>query len=141
MAYIFQWDILETEVSNYDSLFPDTVKRIKFAFVAYDVESQGDETTFIMKDIYLSNPKDENFTPFSELKHADFVSFVIDACGESDIDFMKRSMIAELEERKIKKLQKNQIKSPWSDQEIAIEQNVPKFDNQLEYLLNQTLQK
>lgn len=141
MTYIFQWDILETEVSNYDSLFPDTVKRIKFAFVAFDVESRGDETTYIMKDVYLHNPKDDNFTPFSKLKHADFVGFVIDALGESEIDFMKRSMVAELEERKIKKMQKNEIKSPWGDQEIAIDENVPKFDNQLDYLQNQTQPK
>lgn len=141
MAYIFQWDILETEVNNFDSAFPDMVKRIKFAFVAYDIESQGDETTFIMKDVYLPNPKDTNFLPFLELKHSDLVGFIIDALGEADVEFMKNSMIAELEERKVRKAFKPQIKSPWVSQEVAIEKNVPKFDNQLEYLLNQTLQK
>lgn len=141
MAYIFEFDILETEVNNYDSAFPDMVKRIKFAFVAYDVESKGDQTTFVMKDVYLSNPKDANFIPFADLKHADLVGFIIGELGEADIEFMKNSMIAELEERKAKKALKSEIKSPWAVEEIAIEQNVSKFDNQLEYLLNQSLLK
>lgn len=141
MAYIFEFDILETEVNNYDSAFPDMVKRIKFAFVSYDVESKGDQTTFVMKDVYLSNPKDANFIPFANLKHADLVGFIIGELGEADIEFMKNSMIAELEERKAKKALKSEIKSPWAVDEVVIEQNVPKFDNQLEYLLNQTLQK
>lgn len=141
MAYIFQWDILETEVNNFDSEFPDMVKRIKFAYVAYDIESQGDETTFIMKDVYLPDPKDQNFVPFLELKHADLVKFITDALGEADIDFMKNSMIKELEERKIRKLFKPQIKSPWVSQEVPTEKSISRFDNQLEYLLNQTLQK
>lgn len=141
MDYIFQWDILETEINNYDSEFPDTVKRIKFAFVTYDVESKGDENTFVMKEIFLSNPKQEKFIPFLELKHADFVSFIIETLGQTDIEFMKNSMIAELKERKAKKILKSEIKSPWAVDEVVIEQNVPKFDNQLEYLLNQTLQK
>lgn len=141
MAYIFEFDILETEVNNYDSAFPDMVKRIKFAFVAYDVESKGDQTTFVMKDVYLSNPKNANFIPFADLKHADLVGFIIGELGEADIEFMKNSMIAELEERKAKKALKSEIKSPWAVEEIAIEQNVPKFDNQLEYLLNQSLLK
>jgi hypothetical protein len=141
MAHIFEFDILETEVNNYDSAFPDMVKRIKFAFVAYDVESKGDETTFVMKDVHLSNPKDDNFIPFTELKHSDFVRFIVAELGEDDIEFMKNSMITELEERKVKKTLKSQIKSPWAVEEIAINENVPKFDNQLEYLLNQTLQR
>lgn len=137
MSYIFQWDILETEVVNYDSRFPDNIKRIKFAFVTYDALSEGNETTFIMKDIYLPNPSEQSFIPFSELKHSDLVKFIISVCGEYDIDYMKRSMIAELEERRNKKLYKKEVKSPWAQEDIVIQENVSTFKNQLEYLISQ----
>lgn len=137
MAYIYQWDILETEVYNYNSDFPDTVKRIKFALITYDVESEGEETTFVMKDVYLPNPTSQHFIPFNQLKHSDFVNFIIDVCGPSDIEYMKNSMLYELEERKNKKIFKPQIKSPWTQEQIVIQENVPTFKNQLEYLMSQ----
>lgn len=136
MAYIFQWDILETEVHTLVSDFPDTIKRIKFALVTYDVESEGEETTFIMKDVYLPNPTSDRFIPFNQLKHSDLVNFIVDICGQSDIEYMKNSMLAELEGRKNKKIIKPKIKSPWAQEQTVIQENVPTFKNQLEYLMS-----
>jgi len=135
MAYIFQWDILETEVNSADAAFPDTIKRIKFAIITYDVESQGDETTFIMKDVFLPNPTEEHFIPFNQLKHSDFVNFIINTCGTSNVEYMKNSMLAELEERKNKKIIKSEIKSPWLNYDVVIQENIPTFKNELEYLM------
>ena len=142
MSYIYQWDILESEVSDYNSSFPDTLKRVKFALVAIDADSNGEETSFIMKDVYFPNPTEGDFIPFSQLKHSDFVNFIVKICGEKDIQYMKDSLVAELEERKVRKAQKSELKSPWStDEPIVLEDITPKFNNQLDYLLSQTQPK
>lgn len=136
MGYIEQWDILESEVKNYDSNFPDAISRIKYAFVLYDVESNGDENTFRFGEVFLTNPIEGSFKPFSELTHKDFVSFIKTTHGQAKINEMVNDMISELKLRPMR-FEKIEIKAPWQDNSIAIDPNIPKFDNQLDYLLKQ----
>lgn len=140
MEYIEQWDILESEVKNYDSNFPDTIYRIKYAFVLYDVSTNGDENTFRFGEVFLPSPNEKSFKPFDQLTHKDFVGFIKEMHGPAKINQMVEDMISELKTRS-KRFEKIQIKNPWISEEIAIEENISKFDNQLDYLLNQTQPK
>ena len=134
MEVIYQWDILESETNSSNPSFPDTIKRIKFALVAYDALSNGDENTFRMHDVYLPEPNENSFKKLSELTHADYVKFIIDTCGEQKIQDFKQDMINEIEYRYTKKQEANKLKSPWDNFEVVIDENLPKFNSQLEYL-------
>jgi hypothetical protein len=136
MEYIEQWDIIESEVSNADPAFPDTVKRIKYAFILYDVLSQGDENSFRFGEVHLPSPFGLNFKPFSELVHNDFVNFIKDTHGTYKIQSMIDDMVNEIESRKI--IQPEiEIKTPWVTNEPVVN-TIPQYNNQLEYLSSQT---
>lgn len=134
MNYIYQWDILESEVNNSDSSFPDTIKRVKFALTTIDVSSEGNETTFRMDDVYLPNPTEKAFKPFNELTYADFVDFITKTIGEQKIENLKQEMIEEINSRYARKAQQNKLKLPWDEANIIVDKDLPKFNNESEYL-------